>query len=90
MQTQLQCIQHVAYNVCQISEPQTMEEALIGDHARECMESSRNLEYETWELNCATIQWLKAYWIQVGVQGQIYGSDSKVQRSYGNENPLCD
>ena len=48
-------IQHVAYNVCQISEPQTMEEALTGDHAKDWKAAADSeyeslMENETWEL----------------------------------------
>ena len=48
-------LQHTAYNVCQISEPRTIDEALKGDHAKE-WKAAADSEYdslmanETWEL----------------------------------------
>jgi hypothetical protein len=48
-------VHHVAYRVCQITEPTTMEEALTSDHAREWTEAADSeyeslLKNETWEL----------------------------------------
>ncbi len=48
-------VPHFAYNVCQIVEPQTMEEVLSSDQAKEWKEASDSeyeslMENETWEL----------------------------------------
>ena len=48
-------VHHVAYHVCEISEPKTIKEALSGDHAKEWKEAADSeykslLENETWEL----------------------------------------
>ena len=48
-------VPHFAYRACQIVEPQTMEEALSSDHAKEWKEAADSeyeslIENETWEL----------------------------------------
>ena len=48
-------VPHFAYRACQIMEPQTMEEALSSDHAKEWKEAADSeyeslIENETWEL----------------------------------------
>ena len=53
--TAAESIQHHAYSACQIIEPQTMEEALAGDHSEEWKQAADAeyaslLQNETWDL----------------------------------------
>ena len=48
-------VHHVAYNVCQITEPRTMEEALMSEYAKEWKDAADTeyqslVENETWDL----------------------------------------